>query len=205
MAKISTYPVDSTINGLDILIGSDADDSNITKNYRINNLKSFVLSGLGININLVLSSVSNVDQSPNATDTPLQITFGPAQGTPSDPVQLLSDGSIVFNQGGSYLFNGYANFNRTDNNGTVNLLFRALLNGVQITPTKAAEIEKLDFTVPYELTVPIVVSAGDVLTWEIMCDSVGGGQGDGGVFTFPTVGGWGLVPSTDINIWKVGI
>jgi hypothetical protein len=38
MARISTYPVDSSVNGLDILIGSDADDSNITKNYRIDSI-----------------------------------------------------------------------------------------------------------------------------------------------------------------------
>lgn len=204
MAKISTYPVDTTINGLDILIGSDADDLNITKNYRIDSIRSYVLSSLNLSVAPVLQSVSTNDQVPVGTDNPLQVTFGPAQGTPSDPVQLLATGEIVFNQSGLYLFNGYANFDhRAGSNNVAVIAFRGLLNGVQITPTKAVLLEKAGDTSPYELTVPIQVNAGDVLTWEIMRDSAG--IDAGGLYTIPLGGPWTDVPSTDVNVWKVGI
>lgn len=203
MAKISTYPIDSTVNGLDILIGSDADDANITKNYRIDNLKAYTLSGLGVAITSVLVAQSNVNQEPLGTNTPLQVTFGAAQGTPSDPVQLLATGEIVFNQGGQYLFNGYANFERQGSSGGIAVvLFRALLNGVQITPTKGVELSGTGIMLPYELTIPINVNAGDVLTWEIMRD---GTVNAGGLYIHTSAGGWPNVPSADLNIFKIGI
>lgn len=42
MARITTYTTDSTISPLDKLIGTDADDSNITKNYLISDLLAYI-------------------------------------------------------------------------------------------------------------------------------------------------------------------
>ncbi len=42
MARISTYAQDASISADDLLVGSDAEDSNITKNYRIGDLKATV-------------------------------------------------------------------------------------------------------------------------------------------------------------------
>lgn len=42
MAKISTYANDSTLSSGDRLIGSDANDSNATKNYRLGDIAAFV-------------------------------------------------------------------------------------------------------------------------------------------------------------------
>jgi len=42
MARISTYSKDASISADDLLVGSDAEDSNITKNYRIGDIKSSV-------------------------------------------------------------------------------------------------------------------------------------------------------------------
>jgi hypothetical protein len=38
MAKISTYPIDSSVSLADYVIGTDAEDSNITKNYTIGSI-----------------------------------------------------------------------------------------------------------------------------------------------------------------------
>ena len=46
MARITTYATDSTISPLDKLIGTDADDSNLTKNYLISDLATY-FSGSG--------------------------------------------------------------------------------------------------------------------------------------------------------------
>lgn len=204
MARISTYPIDSSINGLDILIGSDADDSNITKNYQIDAIKGFIVSSLALGVTPVLSSVSNDNQTPSGLNIPLQVRFGPDQGSLSTPVQLFANGVILFNQGGLYLFNGYANFERQGPSGGVAVIaFRALINGIQVSPSKMVEIDSVGVSTPYELTIPLQVNAGDILTWEIMRD--GSGVDRGGLYTHTLVGGWSNVPSTDVNVWKVGI
>jgi hypothetical protein len=201
MGKISTYPNDTNVSLSDRLIGTDNENNNETKNFTIGSIASLLLSQ--INATLVLSGQSTVNQIPSGLNTPLQVTFGPAQNTSSDPVQLLSDGSIVFNQAGLYLFNGYANFERQGSSGGVTVtLFRALNNGNQITPTKGIELDSTGVMVPYELTIPFNASAGDVLTWEIMRD--GSGVNNGGLYTHSNLGGWSNVPSTDVAIWKIG-
>ena len=47
MAKISTYPIDSSVSLADYVIGTDAEDSNITKNYTIGSL--FAISSGHVN------------------------------------------------------------------------------------------------------------------------------------------------------------
>ena len=42
MARISTYSQDTSISVDDLLIGTDAEDSNITKNYKIGDVKDFI-------------------------------------------------------------------------------------------------------------------------------------------------------------------
>jgi hypothetical protein len=44
MARISTYALDTSISSLDTLVGSDAEDSNITKNFKIGDLAAFISS-----------------------------------------------------------------------------------------------------------------------------------------------------------------
>ena len=42
MARIATYSQDTSISNNDLLVGTDADDSNITKNYKVEDLAYFV-------------------------------------------------------------------------------------------------------------------------------------------------------------------
>lgn len=201
MAKISTYPIDGTPSLSDKLIGTETGSINETKNYTISSIASLLISQIGATS--VLSAQSTVNQAPSALDTPLQVTFGPAQGTGSSPVQLLVDGSIVFNVAGLYLFNGFANFERQGSSGGVTVtLFRALKNGIEITPTKGVELGTTGLMIPYELTIPFEAVAGDIITWQIMRDS--SGVNNGGLYTHTSLGGWSSVPSADVSIWKIG-
>lgn len=203
MAKISTYAADDNIIDSDIVIGSDADAGFATKNYSVGGLKTHILSALQLGATLILSGKSNVDQEPADLDQPLQVTFGPAINDAEDPVQLLADGSLVFNEAGLYLFNGFGNFERQGSSGGVTVTaFRAYKNGTPFTPAKAVDLSNTGIMVPYELTVPIQAEAGDVITWEIMRDS--SGVNGGGLYTHVLAGGWGIVPSADVNIWKIG-
>ena len=46
MARIETYDLDSSISSNDIIIGTDGDNSNRTKNFSVQALKDFVINGL---------------------------------------------------------------------------------------------------------------------------------------------------------------
>jgi hypothetical protein len=199
MAQISTYASIQNPTLEDKLIGTDIENENLTKNFTI----SSVLGLKQIGLTNVLAAVDTTNQLPSGLDSPLQVKFGAAQKTATDPVMLDVLGNITFNQGGLYLFNGYANFERQGSSGGVTVtLFRALLNGVQSGPTKGVELSGTGIMFPYELTLPIQVSAGDVLTWEIMRDS--SGVDAGGLYIHTNSGPWSNVPSADVNIYKIG-
>ena len=202
MGKISSYTIDTTVTGTDLVIGTDAGDNNNTKNYTIQSISDFTESNLSLSSSLLLSSSSTVDQTPSALDTVLQVTFGAASGTPSDPVQLAADGTITFNEAGLYLFNGFGNFERQGSSGGVSVtLFRALINGSQVGVVKAVELDSTGVMIPYEVTTPIQASAADTLTWEILRDSSGVNQG--GLYTHTNLSAWDDVPSASINIYRL--
>ena len=206
MAKISTYTTDTVISASDKLIGTDADSSNATKNFLVSDISAYISSGIATSLAVtnVLNATDTHNQTPSGLDTPLQVTFGIAQGTGTDPVMVDALGNITFNESGIYLFNGYANFERQGSSGgDAVIAFRALLNGVQAGVTKMVELKDVGTSVPYDLTLPINATAGDVLTWEIMRDSSGVDQG--GLYAHTLLGGWSNVPSVSVSIYKIGL
>jgi hypothetical protein len=48
MARISTYPIDTVVDTADLLIGTDSEDSNITKNYTIASIISLAESSIDL-------------------------------------------------------------------------------------------------------------------------------------------------------------
>jgi hypothetical protein len=63
MARIKTYIVDANITDNDIVIGSDADNSNETKNFNIGGLREYILSGLDPEVggNLKITTIVDND------------------------------------------------------------------------------------------------------------------------------------------------
>jgi len=198
MAIISTYPIDATVTLADKLIGTDAEDSSITKNYTVGSILNLVSASA----TSVLYAFSTVNQAPSVLDTPLQVTFGAAQNTATDPVMLDALGNITFNQTGMYLFNGFGNIERQGSSGGVSvLLFRALIDGVQAGVVKGFELNTTGVMFPYETTIVInITEVGTVLTWEILRDSSGVNQG--GMYTHTASSSWDNVPSAQIQIFK---
>ena len=47
MPRIETYVKDQQISDTDILLGSDGDDSNVTKNYTVGDLKAYIIPSGG--------------------------------------------------------------------------------------------------------------------------------------------------------------
>jgi len=200
MAQIRTYPTDTNVSLSDKLIGTDNENNNETKNFTVGSLASLIMSQMYTT--LVLNAQSTVAQEPSALDTPLQVTFGAAQGSSSTPVQIDALGNVTFNEAGLYLVNGYGSVERQGSSGgTAIFLFRGLLNGTPVTSVKAFHIATTNEAVPYELTVPFQVNAGDVFTFEVMRDS--SGVNHGGLYPHTNLGGWSNTPSTEILIWKM--
>jgi len=200
MAKISTYPVVSP-QPSDIVIGTDGSDSNNTKNFSI----SGILSLASPAATLVLEAASFAAQEPASLDIPIQVEFGPAQGTVSDPVMLSATGVITFNQTGLYLLTGFGNFERQGpSGGNTVTAFIPLIDGVQAAQTKAVELDKTGIMIPYEQTTPInITTAGTVLTYEIMRDA--SGIDAGGLYPHNINGPWTDVPSAEVRIFKIGV
>jgi hypothetical protein len=198
MAIISTYPIDGSVTLADKLIGTDAEDSSKTKNYTVGSILNLVSASA----TSVLYAFSTVNQAPSVLDTPLQVTFGAAQNTATDPVMLDALGNITFNQTGMYLFNGFGNIERQGSSGGVSvLLFRALIDGVQAGVVKGFDLSSIGIMFPYETTTIInITEVGTVLTWEILRDSSGVNQG--GMYTHTASSTWDDVPSAQIQIFK---
>jgi hypothetical protein len=68
MAKIKTYTIDNIISDKDVVIGSDADNSNETKNFQVSDLRQYVLSGLEPETGGNLKITTIVDNDSEYTD-----------------------------------------------------------------------------------------------------------------------------------------
>lgn len=67
MTKIKLYPIDTNITDDDIVIGSDADNSDITKNYQMSAIRSYVAAGLSPEVGGTLKITELVDVDLNTT------------------------------------------------------------------------------------------------------------------------------------------
>lgn len=67
MTKIKLYPIDTNITDEDIVIGSDADNSDITKNYQMSAIRSYVAAGLSPEVGGTLKITELVDVDSNTT------------------------------------------------------------------------------------------------------------------------------------------
>lgn len=200
MSKISSYAIDSTPNLNDKVIGTDVNNMDITKNYLLGDIVS--LANANIIFNQVLNGSSTVAQAPSALNTPLIVTFGASQGGPSTDIELQGGGKIIFNKAGQYFINAYGNVERIGSSGGVAVvLFRALLNGTQISSTKGFRLDTPNLPDPYEISIPFYANVGDILWFEIMRDS--SGTNAGGLYPHTNLGGWSNVPSSEIQIWKL--
>jgi hypothetical protein len=203
MAKISTYPVDTNISPSDKLIGTDADNSNQTKNFEIGAIASYILSQVDVLGTNVLSAGSENDQELTEADSILQVEFGPAQGTVSNPVMIDSSGNITFNVAGFYTINLSLYFSSKDTaEGTTTILFRSLVNGVQYNTAKSINLNTFDLIVAYELSIPFQAEEGDLLSFEILIDSTSV-LTKGGLYPPLTSGAWGSIPSAEVEIWSI--
>lgn len=142
----------------------------------------------------VLRAPSLVAQAPAAVDTPLQVSFGAAQGAPTDPVSISAAGLVTFNVAGNYAIRIKLQAGRTGASGTSILLSRVLLAGDQYGSPAATKLVSADVTIPIESRVVVNATAGQTFAVQIMRDSAG--SNFGGIYPqAATVTAWGTAPS----------
>lgn len=150
----------------------------------------------------VLRAASTTTQAPSAVDTPLQLSFGAAQGSASDPVMINAAGLVTFNTAGNYAVRIKLQCGRTGATGTSILLSRILLNGAQVGSAAAVRMTQTDATTPSESRVVVNPAAGQTFQVQIMRDSAG--SNFGGVYPqTATVAAWGVAPSALLVISRL--
>ena len=150
----------------------------------------------------VLRAPSTVAQAPTAVDTALQLTFGAAQNSASNPVMINAAGLVTFNTAGSYAVRVKLQCGRTGATGTSILLSRILLGGAQFGSAACVKMTQTDATTPTDSRVIINATAGQTLAVQIMRDSTG--SNFGGVYPqAATVAAWGTAPSALLVISRL--
>lgn len=155
---------------------------------------SMLYAAAGVKEVEVLRASSTATQAPTAVDTPLQVAFGAAQGSPADPVSITAAGLVTFNTAGNYAVRIKLQAGRTGASGTSILLSRILLAGAQYGSPAATKLVSADVTIPIESRVVINATAGQTFAVQIMRDSAG--TNFGGIYPqAATVTAWGTAPS----------
>lgn len=156
---------------------------------------SMLYAAAGVKEVEVLRASSTVAQAPTAVDSALQLTFGAAKGTASNPVMINAAGLVTFNVAGNYAVRIKLQQGRTGSTGTSILLSRILLNGTQYGFPAAVKMENPNVIAVTESRVVLDVTAGATFSVQIMRDSSGNNSG-GVVPQAATVTAWGTAPST---------
>lgn len=148
----------------------------------------------------VLAGASTAaSQQPTATNTPLQVEFGPLQTTTN--CTLSSTGTLTFNVSGQYAISLFMRFGRTTSAGDVYMFNRLMINGAQFLNSNALRLGSQDIVVPFSATILYSATAGDTFQVQIMRDSAG--INNGGLFQLmPSVVGWAPSPTATIAVSK---
>lgn len=163
---------------------------------------SMLYAAAGVKEVEVLRAASTATQAPSAVDTPLQLSFGGAQGSASDPVMINAAGLVTFNQAGNYAVRVKLQCGRTGATGTSILLSRLVLGGTQLGSAACVKLTQTDATTPTDSRVVMNPTAGQTLQVQIMRDSAG--SNFGGVYPqVATVTAWGTAPSALLVISRL--
>ena len=84
MARISTYPLDTSISVSDLLVGTDAEDSNVTKNFSVGDLTDFVeaeiLSGPTVLTPFLITATPGTTSTYSGTESMIYATWSGGSG-----------------------------------------------------------------------------------------------------------------------------
>ena len=149
--------------------------------------------------NELLFAFSMSDQLPTGLDAPLQIEFGVAQGSVTDPIELKSNGSILIHKADQYKFVFLVQYGRVGAGGSSWMFFRILVDNEQIDNSVFTKIDGSGDDIPLQLIRTLNLTAGQTVTIEIVRDSQGNDSG-GLFFETPTLGDWAISSSASLRV-----
>jgi hypothetical protein len=153
----------------------------------------------------LISMTNTSNQVPTGLDAPLQITFGAGvAGGPSDPIEVKTDGSVIFHTGGSYRINFLVQYGRSGGAGVSHLFLRQMINGVQVGTSAHIRLDDSDVILSDSFEIISVFPAGVTLTTELLRDSAGNNSGEL-VAATPTPAGWNIASSVSLEIGRFNI
>lgn len=147
-----------------------------------------------------LSGGSNVDQDPTTLGVPIRISFGDAVSTPfftMDATGLIT--CLVTDE--YHLRAKFTVGRRGTPAGIAQIYVRLMRNGVQFGTSSHAIVDATDIEVPFDFEGVGVVSAGDVLEFQLVRDTDGANSG-GLTAGIPSVAGWNPSPSARFRITR---
>lgn len=124
-----------------------------------------------------LSVAANQNPTGTGEAGSVQVEFGPAANGLSDSVQLLANGTLVFNDAGLYRVKITLTYGRSGGAGISELRFRALVNGTQAGQSIGTKIGSADVAQVYTDEAWLALPAGTEISYEIMRDSSGTDSG----------------------------
>lgn len=152
----------------------------------------------------VLRAPSVINQLPTALGTELQLVFGAAQKSSTDPVMLNAAGLVTFNVAGNYAVRIKLQCGRSGATGVVTVASRILLAGAQYGSSAAVRLDNANTIMPVESRVVINATVGQTLAVQIVRDSVDSSINAGGVYSIaPATAGWAASPSALIVISRL--
>lgn len=138
-------------------------------------------------------------QLPTALGSALQVEFGALQA--GTYLSLAANGTVTCNVTGTYAFRIKLQKGRSGASGTSILLSRILVNGAQVGVSAAAKMGSPDPIYIVESKVTLALTAGNVLTIQIIRDS--SGANFGGLYAVNSADGWNIAPSALIVASRV--
>jgi len=152
----------------------------------------------------VLRAPSVVNQLPTALGTALQLVFGSAQHSTTDPVMISAGGLVTFNAAGNYAVRIKLQCGRAGATGVVTIASRIMLDAAQYGSSAAVRLDNSNTIMPTESRVVINATAGQTLAIQIVRDSVDSSINAGGVYAItPATSGWAVSPSALLVISRM--
>ena len=198
---VDTQVADSALNVLETTTQTVAGPVNFTNSLQKGGKNVLV----GAKETEVLRAFSTAEiQEPTAINIPIQIEFGAAQKTASDPVMLAANGLVTVNQSGTYAVRVKLQNGRVGASG-VSYLFSRIMKGVtQVGVSQCVKLSSPDSLIPTDSRVVMDLLAGDTIYVQIVRDSAGGaGSNSGGVYSQTSSNGWALSPSALLVISRI--
>ena len=163
-----------------------------------NALEAFAYAGIPVDAEVLLVSytTSNVNPSGIGYANNAQIPYGGSNFVPSvTAVSMDANGTVTFNEDGTYFLSFYFQFTRASASGTANLVLWSQIDETTSGIPVISKAQNSNILTPAELTLPVALTAGQTLKGRIMRDTSGANDGGLGGYTVADTSGGSAGPS----------